>query len=69
MPEPLMWWQRAIGIFHARSVTLDMCLFTVIHEKGAGIWDAQFHAQIENITVKQDSPRIDAIMDGTRGFG
>ena len=68
MPEPLMWWQGAIGIFHARSVILDMCLFTVIHEKGDGNWNAQFHAVIENITVKQDSPRIDVSMDGTRGF-
>ena len=44
MPEPLMWWQGAIDIFHARSVILDMCLFTIIHEKGAGNWNAQFHA-------------------------
>ena len=44
MPEPLMWWQGAIDIFHAGRVILDMCLFTVIHEKGAGNWNAQFHA-------------------------
>ena len=44
MPEPLMWSQGAIGIFHGRRVILDMCLFTVIHEKGAGNWNAQFHA-------------------------
>ena len=59
-----------ISIFHARRVILDMCLFTIIHEKVAGIRDAQFHAQKSNQSImKQNSPRIVVCMDGTRGFG
>ena len=49
MLEPLIWWQGTTGIFHARRVILDMCLFTIIHEKGVGNWNSQFHAQIEKI--------------------
>ena len=58
MPEPLMWWQGAISIFHARRVILDMCLFTIIHEKGADNWNAQFHAQIEKIIANKTPPRL-----------
>ena len=58
MPEPLMWWQRAISIFRARCVILDMCLFTIIHEKGAGNWNAQFHAQIEKIIANKTPPGL-----------
>ena len=46
----------AIGIFHVRCVILDMCLFTIIHEKGAGNWNAQFHAQIEKIIPNKTPP-------------
>ena len=52
MPEPLMWWQGAISIFHARCVILDMCLFTNIHE------NAQFHAQIEKIIANKTPPGL-----------
>ena len=58
MPEPLMWWQGAIGIFHARRVILDMCLFTIIHEKGAGNWNSQLHAQIEKIIANKTPPGL-----------
>ena len=53
MPEPLMWRQGAINIFHARRVILDTCLFTITHEKGADNCNAQFHAQIENIIANK----------------
>ncbi len=57
MPGPLRWWQGAIGIFHARRVILDMCLFTIIHEKGVGNWNSQFHAQIEKIIANNVGER------------
>ena len=58
MPEPLMWWQGDICIFHARRVIPDMCLFTIIHEKGAGNWNSQFHAQIEKIIANKTPPGL-----------
>ena len=35
-----------------------MCLFTIIHEKGAGNWNAQFHAQIEKIIANKTPPGL-----------
>lgn len=58
MPEPLMWWQGAISIFHARRFILDMCLFTIIHEKGAGNWNVQFHAQIKKTIINKTPPEL-----------
>ena len=58
MPEPLMWWQGAIGIFHARRVILVMYLFSIIHDKGAGNWNSQFHAQIEKIIANKTPPGL-----------
>ena len=58
MPEPLMLWQGAISIFHARRVILDMCLFTIIHEEGVGNCNAQFHAQIEKIIANKTPPGL-----------
>ena len=45
-----------MSIFRARRVILDMCLFTIIHEKGAGNWNSQFHAQIEKIIANKTPP-------------
>ena len=53
-----MWLQGAIGIFHARRVILNMCLFTIIQEKWAGYWNAQFHAQIEKIIANKTPPGL-----------
>ena len=42
----------------------------VIHEKVAGIQDAQFHAQIKSkYNFKQNSPRTVVCMDSTACFG
>ena len=58
MLEPLMWWQGAVSIFHARRVILDMCLFTITHEKGARNWNVEFHAQIAKIIANETPPGL-----------
>ena len=35
-----------------------MCLFTIIHEKGAGNWNSQFHAQIKKIIANKTPPGL-----------
>ena len=61
--------KEVVDIFHAKRVILRSSVysFAIAREKG-GNRDAQSRNKKLQI-IKQNSPRTDVGMDGTRGFG